>query len=108
MNNAINKISIPDWWAEILGRINLPYGADGHLTVSTPFDSDYTTMENFWDDLEEELGLNIHNWAEDTLNDDEYRLWNGIHSHTNFILAYLNGYSRPLFEVYETSYNSVI
>lgn len=100
--NPINKIEIPDWWAEVLDRIGLPHGADNYLPVDNPLDDDFSDMADFWTDLNDEIGCNIYDWVDDNFAEDTLAMWESTWSKTNFILAYMNAYSRPLFDVVET------
>lgn len=99
--SPINKIEIPDWWAEVLDRIGLPCGAENYLNVNNPFDSDFACMDDFWSELDDEIG-DIDHWVMVTFAQDTCAMWDNTWSKTNFILAYMNAYSRPLFDVVET------
>lgn len=105
--NPINKIEIPDWWAEILDRIGLPHGADNYLPVDNPLDDDFSDMDDFWTDLDDQLGRNIEAWIDANFDGGTVELWESTWSKTNFVLAYLNPYSKPLFETFETGVHLV-
>ncbi|MGL5718954.1 MAG: hypothetical protein ACRCX2_38480 [Paraclostridium sp.] len=100
--NPINKIEIPDWWAEVLDRIGLPHNADNWLPVANPFDDDSSNMNDFWEELDDELGGDVEDWVYHHFAEDTLAMWQSTWSKTNFILAYMNAYSRPLFDVVET------
>ena len=100
--NPINKIEIPDWWAEILDRIGLPYSAENYLPVAHPLEDDYVDMGDFWADLNTHFGFDFNTRIHDNFTEDTVSMWESTWSKTNFILAYMNAYSRPLFDVVET------
>lgn len=100
--NPINKIEIPDWWAEILDYIILPRSAYHHLPVDNPLDNDFSNMDDFWTDLDDQLGRDLEDWVYHHFTEDTVAMWESTWSKTNFILAYMNAYSRPLFDVVET------